>query len=211
ERPYVEHLPTEGHEATHDSIESPQSMKMGKPHFVATLVPEPMPEELLRNLLVFARALRTAGVSVRAGGVADAVRALAIVGVERRRDVREALRAVLTLRHEDAPIFDEIFARFWRVWPEEVPSKLPRPMRPPRRARASLKMLMPTSGANPQPAAEPGGADNAIGMQTYSADEAWRKKDFASFTPDDIERARLALAKLAWTPGVRVTRRWVPG
>jgi len=170
-----------------------------------------MPEGLLSNLLVFARMLRTAGVTVRAGGVADAVRALAVVGVAHRRDVRDALRTVLTLRHEDAPIFDEIFERFWRVWPDGASSTLPRPMRPPRRARASLKMLMPASGVNPQPAAEPGGTDNVIGMQTYSADEAWRKKDFATFTPEDIERARLALAKLAWTPGVRLTRRWVSG
>jgi uncharacterized protein with von Willebrand factor type A (vWA) domain len=169
-----------------------------------------MPEGLLSNLLVFARALRTAGVSVRAGGVADAVRALGMVGVERRRDVREALRTVLTLRHEDSPIFDEIFERFWRVWPEAASPTMPRPMRPPRRARASLKMLMPASGANPQPAT-PDGADQPIGLQTYSTDEAWRKKDFAAFTPEDIERARLALAKLAWTPGARVTRRWVPG
>jgi uncharacterized protein with von Willebrand factor type A (vWA) domain len=169
-----------------------------------------MPEGLLPNLLVFARALRTAGVGVRAGGVADAVRALGMVGVERRRDVREALRTVLTLRHEDSAIFDEIFERFWRVWPEGAPPGMPRPMRPPRRARASLKMLMPASGANPQPTT-PGGADQPIGLQTYSADEAWRKKDFAAFTPEDIERARLALAKLAWTPGVRVTRRWVAG
>src|SRR4051794_41567844 len=90
-----------------------------------------MPEGLLSNLLVFARALRTAGVSVRAGGVADAVRALGMVGVERRRDVREALRAVLTLRHEDSPTFDEIFERFWRVLPVAAASAAARAVPPP--------------------------------------------------------------------------------
>lgn len=170
-----------------------------------------MPEGLLPNLLVFGRALRTAGVTVRTGGVADGVRALGVVGVERRRDVHDALRAVLMLRHEDIPIFDELFDRFWRVWPDARSSALPRPMRPPHRARASLKMLMPSIGSNPQPAAGPTGTDNAIDVQTYSPDEVWRRKDFATFTPEDIERARLALATLVWTPGVRVTRRWVAG
>jgi uncharacterized protein with von Willebrand factor type A (vWA) domain len=169
-----------------------------------------MPEGLLRNLVVFARALRTAGVTVRAGGVSDAVRALDVVGVEHRRDVREALKTVLTLRHEDFPVFDEIFDRFWRVW-SGAASGTPRPMRPPRRARASLKMLMPGGGANPQQAPGPAGADSAISLQTYSPDDVWRKKDFATFTPEDVERARLALAKLLWTPGARVTRRWVSG
>lgn len=170
-----------------------------------------MPEGLLSNLLVFARALRTAGVTVRAGGVADAVRALDVIGVARRRDVCDALRAVLTLRHEDFPIFDEIFERFWRAWPDRSSFAVPQPMRPPRRARASIKMLMPTSGANPQHTGNRGGAENSVGLQTYSSEEAWRRKDFATFTPEDLERARLALAKLAWTPGVRVTRRWVAG
>src|SRR5438067_1276071 len=109
-----------------------------------------MREGLLPNLLVFGRALRTAGVSVRAGGVEDAVRALGAVGIERKRDVHAALRAVLTVRHEDFPIFDEIFERFWRVWPDGSSAGMPRPMRPPVRARASLKMLLPASGTNQQ-------------------------------------------------------------
>ena len=48
-------------------------------------------------------------------------------------------------------------------------------------------------------------------LQTYSADETWRRKDFAEFTLDDVARAQAAIATLTWTPGVRVTRRWMAG
>ena len=70
-----------------------------------------MPESLLANLRVFARTLRAAGVAVRAGGVPDAVRALAEVGLSSRRDVRDALRAVLVSRREDLGAFDRLFDR----------------------------------------------------------------------------------------------------
>jgi uncharacterized protein with von Willebrand factor type A (vWA) domain len=39
----------------------------------------------------------------------------------------------------------------------------------------------------------------------------WRTKDFATYDADDLARARSAIANLAWTPGVRTTRRWMPG
>src|SRR5437867_11996904 len=101
-----------------------------------------MQHKLLANLLVFARTLRASGVSVRASGVPDAVRALDEVGVTRKRDVRDALRAVLIFRHEDFVRFDELFERFWRVWPE-TPGSLPQPMQVPARTRSTVRMLAP--------------------------------------------------------------------
>jgi uncharacterized protein with von Willebrand factor type A (vWA) domain len=50
-----------------------------------------------------------------------------------------------------------------------------------------------------------------VGVRTYSADEAWRQKDFATFTPEDFAMVAAAMKRLAWTPGTRMTRRWVPG
>jgi uncharacterized protein with von Willebrand factor type A (vWA) domain len=80
----------------------------------------------------------------------------------------------------------------------------------PRRARATLRTLAPAAASNAHET-ESGHADAAVGLKTYSADELWRRKDFAHFTPDDIARAKEAFAKLAWDPGVRVTRRWATG
>jgi uncharacterized protein with von Willebrand factor type A (vWA) domain len=167
-------------------------------------------ESLLANLLLFARALRTAGVSVRGTGVADGVRALDAVGVTRRDDVRDALRAAFVFRHEDFVRFDDLFARFWRVWPE-APGSLQRPMHVPRRARSTLKLIAPASGTASQGERDEASSDLPAGVQIYSPDDAWRRKDFAAFTAEDIARAEAALAQLAWNPGVRLTRRWAAG
>ncbi|HEV3061426.1 MAG TPA: VWA domain-containing protein [Vicinamibacterales bacterium] len=170
-----------------------------------------MPGALLGNLLVFARMLRASGVSVRASGVPDAVRALDIVGVKRKADVRDALRAVLIVRREDVTLFDQLFERFWRVWPETPHSPLPRPMHVPPRARSTVRLLAPGEATAVGAGREPLPGEGPVGIRTYSPDEAWRKKDFETFTPDDLARAAAALAKLAWNPGARVTRRWVAG
>jgi uncharacterized protein with von Willebrand factor type A (vWA) domain len=166
---------------------------------------------LLPNLIVFTRTLRAAGVRVRPGGVHDAVRALAEVGVTSRRDVRDALRAVLVFRREDLIRFDLVFERFWRVWPEK-PGTGPQPMQRPVRTRTTVRLLAPAEqtaeGGNVRD--EPV-ADMPAAIRTYSPDSGWHRKDFATFTADDVEEAKKALAALTWTSGERVTRRWETG
>jgi uncharacterized protein len=170
-----------------------------------------VPERLLANLLIFARTLRAAGVAVRAGGVPDGVRALADIGISSRRDVRDALRAVLVSRHEDLALFDEVFERFWRVWREPGDREMPKPMGVPKRVRTSVTMLAPGAGASEPGPADSGKHDVPVTLQTYSADEVWRRRDFATFTADDFVRAQEAIARLTWNPGVRITRRWNAG
>jgi uncharacterized protein with von Willebrand factor type A (vWA) domain len=169
-----------------------------------------MPNHLLGNLLVFSRALRASGVLVRPDGVADAIRALDAIGVAQRRDVRDALRSVLVSRHEDFLRFDSLFDRFWRPWGDTTLS-LPQPMGAPARTRSTLRMLAPGTASPPAESLEQPAADGAINVRTYSQDEAWRRKDFSSFTAADIEQATAALARLSWNPGVRRTRRWIAG
>jgi uncharacterized protein with von Willebrand factor type A (vWA) domain len=166
---------------------------------------------LLPNLVVFGRTLRTAGVLVRAGGMADAVRALDIVGVARKADVHDALRAVLVFRREDFAAFDKVFDWFWRTWPEQQGVR-PSPMRVPPKARTKIRVLAPGEASDPAAGRDDDlSIDSPIAVRTYSPDSAWRRKDFAAFTPEDLERARAALANLVWDPGSRLTRRWGPG
>jgi uncharacterized protein with von Willebrand factor type A (vWA) domain len=170
-----------------------------------------MAGELFANLLLFTRGLRSAGVDVRPGAVPDAVRALEEVGIARRQDVRDALRAVLISRHDDLERFDAAFDRFWRPRLAPGGAGLPEPMRAPRRVRSTVRSLGP--GTAPGPPGDPEGAQagGEVSVRTYSAGEAWHTKDFAEFTPEDVATASAILARLTWTAGLRVTRRWVAG
>jgi uncharacterized protein with von Willebrand factor type A (vWA) domain len=163
---------------------------------------------LAENLVLFVRTLRAQGVSVRAGGTLDGVRALEHVGLQNRDDVRDALRAVLVSGHDDLPRFNRVFDRFWRVWPAAGGSGLPQPIQPPRRGVTTIQWLASAS-VPPEEYGDGAQQDTPDIVRTYSAADVWREKDFAAYNAAETARARAVIARLTWTPGVRVTRRWV--
>ncbi|MBI3049524.1 MAG: VWA domain-containing protein [Acidobacteria bacterium] len=162
---------------------------------------------LVANILRFGRVLRAAGLDVHHGRMLDALRAIERLGVRSRTDVRVALRCLLVHRHEDLARFDHAFDLFFRA--RAAPS-------------GGLPLFSlgerPRVGANPvagtavsiemenRDAGDSREAPRAVGA--YSAVEVLRTKDFADFTPAEIDRARALLARLPWQLGVRRTRRW---
>jgi len=66
------------------------------------------------RLLGFIDTLRAAGVSVTVAETIDATRAVSAVGVQPSK-FREALAATLIKDEGDRPVFDEVFARFFRI------------------------------------------------------------------------------------------------
>ncbi|HLU06335.1 MAG TPA: VWA domain-containing protein [Woeseiaceae bacterium] len=69
--------------------------------------------QLAGNLVLFCRTLRRAGLPVGTGQVIDALNAVAAVGVERRQDLRQALRSVLASDPRHFRLFDQAFHVFF--------------------------------------------------------------------------------------------------
>lgn len=147
-----------------------------------------------RNVVEFARALRRAGFAVPPDSVGLALLALEHTGLERRDDVRAALRAVLTSRHDQHPLFDLVFDAFWRD-PELRARALSRLKPQPAASRALAdrplsERLLSALAPPPAPARPPPirpqtvltewGAAAAIGL---------RRADFGSMTPDEFAAA----------------------
>src|SRR6266508_3709763 len=59
--------------------------------------------------------LRASGVRVSPAEVADAVRAVALAGVEERATFRSALRATLVKRARDVAVFEALFAQAHQI------------------------------------------------------------------------------------------------
>lgn len=159
----------------------------------------------LTNVLRFGRVLRAIGLEVHHGRLIDAIRAIEWIGVRRRSDVRATLRCLLVHRHEDLARFDEAFELFFRA--HRIPS-------------GGLPLFSlgerPRIVARPAPgepvhveieSVEPASASSrAVGA--WSAAAVSRTKDFAEFTPAELERARALLERLPWQLSTRRTRRW---
>jgi uncharacterized protein len=162
---------------------------------------------LQRNLIVFGRLLRRAGIDVHVGRMIDVSDALQHVDLAARDEVYHTCRALLVHRHDQLAIFDRAFAVFWRAQAGSNTSVkgAARPGDPDRghsqgewHAQGEIDS---TNDADSSPQV----------MQTWSDVGLLADKDFGEFTADEIVRARIALEQLEWSPGERRTRRWVAG
>jgi uncharacterized protein with von Willebrand factor type A (vWA) domain len=160
------------------------------------------------NVLLFGRLLRRAGVDVHHSRVLEAMRALADLGLRRRADVHATLRALLVHRHEDLARFDAAFALFFRPHRSGEGSPLAL-FALGERARVVVR---PDPGTRLQvefddlEARDTADATRAVGA--YSTTAVSRTKDFADFTPQELQQAGRVLAALPWRLGRRRTRRW---
>jgi len=66
------------------------------------------------NAMLFTRALRAAGLRTDLGAAIDYSRALTLIDIGEREQVHAAGLALFVRRRDELPIYDEVFARFWR-------------------------------------------------------------------------------------------------
>lgn len=165
---------------------------------------------LLKNLVLFGRLLRLMGLDVGSSEMIEAARALQWIEMGRKMDLYHALRAVLVRRHEDYPLFDQAFRAFWRRGSDANtqrlemiadPRLMPKPLRLPQRALAA--------GAGE---ARPRDEENVSvhSLQSYSQNEILRRKDFGSFTWEEVQAAKRLMQQMQWRVGERHTRRRRP-
>lgn len=174
--------------------------------------------ELIARVTDFCRALRERGVIATPAESIDAVRALQVVDVADRIDVYLALRALLTTRREDLPIFDELFDEWWTATaaPDEDISHAKQGRRPtsggevkqllhPRAPEGSTAPLLLARWARPE---ERVSDDRRIPLATPSTNVSRGKKDFATFGSEELSELEHLAARLAKRLNARRSRRW---
>jgi uncharacterized protein len=166
---------------------------------------------LLENLLLFGRVLRRAGIDVHPGRMLDVVEALGHVNLGARDELYHTCRALLVHRQEQLELFDRAFAAFWREHHDPEPTNRRRGEPPHASVVEIEEVLAPGEPSDSDSSAAETELAPEVGVKTWSDLGGLRDKDFAAFTADEIARARIALSRLVWNPGVRKTRRWVRG
>jgi hypothetical protein len=166
--------------------------------------------DLVANVLLFGRFLRARGLEMHVGRLIDVVEALQHVDLGSRDAVYHTCRTLLVHRRDDLPVFDQAFDAFWR----QRRATLSRPgdssSRRNDRAADVRSQAADTRGRHvPLPAGDVGEGGGML--RTWSDAAVIAHKDFGAFTDEDVAAARAALERLEWTPGMRRTRRWVPG
>jgi hypothetical protein len=173
---------------------------------------------LAENVMHFARVLRAAGLPIGPDRVIDAMRALEVVGVERRDDFYWTLASVFLDRREQFEVYDQAFHIFWRdpqllerVMAMFLPQVYGRQGRDEREASSRVAEAMQPRGKKPQETpAEPPQETQLDASLSFSAREVLQHADFETMTADEIAQAKKMLANLRLPiPEIR-TRRFAP-
>ena len=147
---------------------------------------------LIGNVVLFRRALRRAGLSVDADQTRRFADVLALLGFDRRGDVKAAGRTVFVRRREERALYDAAFDLFWRrsTAMGRPSGDLPR-LRQQEGPRADVSL---------GPEVEEVGEVREIGEGTTRVGASWREQlrtaDFAELTPAEAREAAAMLVAL---------------
>ncbi len=157
------------------------------------------------NLVQFAALLKSGELDVTTTQLLTAAQTLLAIDVGVRYDVRSALAASFLTRADDRVVFDALFDQFWRLPRDEAEPRRPQP---PRLAGGETRLgtaeLVDAAYARGEAGAV---AKGEAPPQSYSADDALLRKDFATFRDDELREARRYLRRLAPKLATATTRR----
>lgn len=156
-----------------------------------------MSDAIVRDLVSFGRVLRGRGAEVGPGRIADAVRALDAVGLEKERDLYFALRQTLVRRRDELAIFDEAFMEWFhgQAPPQPAPSA------------AESREIRTSRVAGEEGGEAEEGETRSVGASTI---ELLRRKDFATLDESELATLRQLLAELGRVRPRRTSRRLRP-
>jgi hypothetical protein len=183
-------------------------------------------ERLLRETVVFGRILHAAGLSVDLGAAIDFARALTLVDIGDREQVRAAGEAVFVRRRDERGPYSTAFERFWRRRGIPLPGELPPvTMATPdvddheatEEGEGSVdepgeRRSMARATGIPRPADSENDDEEPIegfiiAPDAYSAAEVLRHREFDRMTADELRDAERLIDLLAPRLETRRTRR----
>ncbi len=192
--------------------------------------PEIDGRRLLNEAVGFGRALRVAHLSIDLGAAVDFARALTLVDIADREQVRAAGAAVFVRRRDDRATYDAAFDRWWRRRASRLPgdfapTTLPRedeamaeedvPGGTPPEAGRERGEMAPDEHGVPMPSDADGVDDDeapidgiVISPDAYSQGEVLRHREFDRMTPAELREAERLVDLLVPRLERRRTRRY---
>src|SRR3989454_6504002 len=165
-------------------------------------------------MIRFSALLRREGLPVTLSQTTDGVRALEVLDVGDRDELRLGLRTVFIGRPEEMPAFDRCFDTFcrqqseaeaglpgWVQQPGEGGDEAARSASPQKREALALE----TWGTE-----EESESDEPLGVPAVSDQEALTGRDFSTFTPDQLDEVYRLTVQIARRLSRRLSRRRRP-
>ncbi len=194
-------------------------------------------ERLTYRLVEFGRLLWEVGIDVGPRKLLDLAETLDYIDITNKEDFYNTLKCSLLMRHEQEPIFDQMYLYYWYMRdqqhkktdkPDGAAKRDERQMRLPPSERKRLAEHMNNASEQRRDLRhemrqserrrrqedrldkEDDDDESTPQGTAYSALEMLRKKDFESFTWDEVQEAKKLMADMRWNLGMRPTHRKRP-
>ena len=192
-------------------------------------------ERLLYRLTEFGRILWEVGIDVGPRKMLDLAETLDYIDVTNKTDFYDSLKCSLLTRHDQESLFNQMFLYYWYMRDrqdkkadnpgaakrDERQMRLPPSERkrlaehlnsPEQRKDLRTEMRETERKRRPDEQIDKEDDDDTANPQgtVYSAIEVLRKKDFESFTWEEVQEAKKLMAEMHWHLGMRPTRRKAP-
>ena len=178
------------------------------------LAPGVVRRDLVRAVVRFCRLLRDRGFAVTAAESRDALRALLLIDVGDREEVRRALLTVLASRPEELPVFDALFDAFWRDPTSGGPGPEEGGLVAAPGAEAEVDAHFPRARDAAMEFAEwaamGDGEGEPVGLPGVSDLESTAGRDFATFADTELGDVERLAAEIARRLATRKSRRLRP-
>jgi uncharacterized protein len=176
-----------------------------------TVATAPRPRDLLTGTVRFCRLLRARGLAITPSESHDAVRALEVIDLGDREEVRRALRTVLATRPEEFPTFDATFDAFWGglVSAASPPADGAAAANPPQ-ANAHFPKAKDAALDFSGWSDVGDGEGEPVGLPGVSDAESTMGKDFSSFGAADLGEVERLASQIARRLATRRSRRLRP-
>ena len=193
-------------------------------------------ERLMYRLVEFGRILWEVGIDVGPRQMLDLAETLDYIDITNKEDFYNTLKCSLLMRHEQEMIFDQMYLYYWYMRdqqnkktdkPDGAAKRDERQMRLPPSERKRLaehmnaneqqrrdlrhEMRQTERRRHQEDSIDHDDDDESTPQGTaYSAIEMLRKKDFESFTWEEVQEAKRLMAEMRWNLGMRPTHRKRP-
>ena len=164
---------------------------------------DPVADPFTGVLIGFARELRAAGLTVGTGDVLTYFAAMTPLDPTDLVDLYWAGRATLVSRHEDEPVYDRVFRRYFLD--EDGPARGELTFSAESVAEAEAALVMPGTEPGPEEEQE----RPVLGWMASDVD-ALKHRSFTACTPDELAALRRIMTRMRLTPPRRRTRRTRP-
>ena len=182
----------------------PEDLASGDPASGDPASGDPVPEDpaFVRTLVGFARELRGAGLSVGSGDVLTFCAAMSPLDPTDLLDLYWGGRTTLVTRHDQIPVYDRVFRRYFLSGGEDEPTP-DKPFSVKSRAEAQATLEVPRNEPGEERREE---QETRLGLVASDA-ATLRTKSFAACTPEELAAVRRIIKTIALRPPRRRTRR----